>query len=64
VGLLSLAVMLKGASQEFGIFSDQMEAVGEKLKPVSESIESMVEALDSIIGTDISNNKIFEALIE
>ena len=27
VGLLSLAVMLKGASQEFGIFSDQMEAV-------------------------------------
>lgn len=62
--VVSLAVALKGASQEFGILSDQMEAVGEKFKPVTESIESMVEALDSIIGTDISNNKIFEALIE
>ena len=62
--LVALGVALKGASQEFGILSDQMEAIGEKFKPVTESIESMVEALDSIIGTDIANNKIFEALIE
>jgi polyhydroxyalkanoate synthesis regulator phasin len=64
LALVGLGVALKGASKEFGFLSDQMEALGETFKPVTESIESMAEALDSIIGTDIANNKMFEALIE
>jgi hypothetical protein len=64
LALVNLGLALKVASKEFGFLSDQMEALGETFKPVTESIESMVEALDSIIGTDIANNKIFEALIE
>ena len=61
--LIGVGLILKGVSKEFGFLSDQMEALGRIMKPVTDGFESFVEVLDAIIGTDIQNNRLFEAII-
>ena len=61
--LVSVGLILKGVSKEFGFLSDQMEALGRVMKPVTDGFESFVEIIDAIVGTDIQNNRLFEAII-
>ena len=61
--LIGVGLILKGVSKEIGVLSDQMEALGRIMKPVTDGFESFVEVLDAIIGTDIQNNRLFEAII-
>tara|TARA_R110002074_G_scaffold401889_1_gene602117 strand:+ start:433 stop:1161 length:729 start_codon:yes stop_codon:yes gene_type:complete len=60
---LSLTAALVAVNREFGFLQKQLDAVEEKLRPITNSIDRLIEGIETVTGFDIQNNRLFGALL-
>ena len=60
---ISLTLVLAKLNRDFGFLGDQLDYLNKKLKPVTDSFEKFLDGLEAVTGFDITNNRIFEALL-
>ena len=61
--VIGLTYTIAKLNREFGFLSDQLLALDRKLDPITRKFEAILDAIETITGFDIQNNKIFEAFL-